>query len=305
MIYELLYTSVPKGLKPGSKGYCTVLTTEGIPSALLERLESYCGYRHLFDPGSPDNPIAYGHRVLNLAGNTWHILSRVADAGFDYSGRSNLIGHFMAISQDELKGMSAGPTALMMSRGFFRKELVGEPRRVSVTETRERLGSVTEKTQEKEALTWATVTGFAAWAERFVQVTEETSDSISLVYPLRTKTLDLLDEAASILPKNKQWDITFNTFFTKSGEECRWRCFCADVPEAGPFKGKEFDLVKVKRERKPPENSDYIVGRNMAGGVEKTGPAPKINSESVILKSTEAKSNIQNLKRHKKTVRNK
>jgi hypothetical protein len=197
MIFELLYTSVPKGLKPGAKGYCTVLTTEGIPSALLERLEGYCGYRHLLSPGSPDNPEAFGHRILNLAGNTWHILSRVADAGSDYSGRSNLIGHFMAISQDELKGISAGPTSFMMSDGFFRTVLEGEPRRVSESETRKRLGNVTDKIQQ--ALTWATVTGHAGWAGRLVQVTEETSDSIALVYPLRTKTLKLLDEAASIL----------------------------------------------------------------------------------------------------------
>jgi len=254
MIYELLYTSVPKGLKR-SKGYCNVLTTEGIPSALLERLADYCGYRHLLDPGSPDNPIAYGHRIVHLAGNTWHILSRVADAGFDYSGRSNLIAHFMAISQDELKDLSAGPTSLMMSPEFFRIGFDGEPRRVSESETRKRLGNVTDKAQK--ALTWATVTGHAGWAGRLVQVTEETSDSIALVYPLRTNTLKLLDEAASILHKHKQWDITFNTFFTKTGEQCRWRCYCANVDEASDFKGKEFDM-ELKRKGEPPQHSEYV-----------------------------------------------
>lgn len=281
MIFELLYTSVPKGLKPGAKGYCTVLTTEGIPSALLERLEGYCGYRHLFSPGSPDNPEAFGHRILNLAGNTWHILSRVADAGSDYSGRSNLIGHFMAISQDELKGISAGPTSFMMSDGFFRTVLEGEPRRVSESETRKRLGNVTDKIQQ--ALTWATVTGHAGWAGRLVQVTEETSDSIALVYPLRTKTLKLLDEAASILPKHKQWDITFNTFFTKSGEECRWRCYCADVTEASPFKGGEFDLMKVKKDGVPPVDSPYseaaINGKKVgASPAAKSAPVAKVRT---------------------------
>jgi hypothetical protein len=285
MIFELLYTSVPKGLKPGAKGYCTVLTTEGIPSALLERLEGYCGYRHLFSPGSPDNPEAFGHRILNLAGNTWHILSRVADAGSDYSGRSNLIGHFMAISEDELKGISAGPTSFMMSDGFFRTVLEGEPRRVSESETRKRLGNVTDKIQQ--ALTWATVTGHAGWAGRLVQVTEESSDSIALVYPLRTKTLKLLDEAASILPKHKQWDITFNTFFTKSGEECRWRCYCADVTEAGPFKGGEFDLVEVKKDGVPPVDSPYA---EAAINGKKVGASPAAKSAPVAKVRTPIKS---------------
>jgi len=289
MIFELLYTSVPKGLKPGAKGYCTVLTTEGIPSALLERLEGYCGYRHLFSPGSPDNPEAFGHRILNLAGNTWHILSRVADAGSDYSGRSNLIGHFMAISEDELKGISAGPTSLMMSDGFFRTVLEGEPRRVSESETRKRLGNLTDKTQQ--ALTWAKVTGHAGWAGRLVQVTEETSDSIALVYPLRTKTLKLLDEAACILPKHKQWDITFNTFFTKSGEECRWRCYCADVTEAGPFKGGEFDLVEVKRIGEPPVDSPYAEaatnGKNKVGASPAAKPASGAKARTPIKPNSE------------------
>ena len=289
MIFELLYTSVPKGLKPGAKGYCTVLTTEGIPSALLERLEGYCGYRHLFSPGSPDNPEAFGHRILNLAGNTWHILSRVADAGSDYSGRSNLIGHFMAISQDELKGISAGPTSFMMSDGFFRTVLEGEPRRVSESETRNRLGNVTDKAQK--ALTWATVTCHAGWAGRLVQVTEESSDSIALVYPLRTNTLKLLDEAASILPKYKQWDITFNTFFTKSGEECRWRCYCADVDEASPFKGGEFDLVKVKRIGEPPVESPYAEAAT--NGKNKVGASPAAKPASGAKARTPIKSNSE------------
>jgi hypothetical protein len=144
---------------------------------------------------------------------------------------------------------------------------------------------VTDKIQQ--ALTWATVTGHAGWAGRLVQVTEETSDSIALVYPLRTKTLKLLDEASSILPKHKQWDITFNTFFTKTGEECRWRCYCADVTEAVPFKGGEFDLMKVKKDGLPPVDSPYT---EAAINGKKVGASPAAKPSPVAKVRTSIKS---------------
>ena len=48
MSHEIIYTSAPQGLKPGSHGFCTVAATAGIAKNLLERLESLSGYRHAF-----------------------------------------------------------------------------------------------------------------------------------------------------------------------------------------------------------------------------------------------------------------
>src|SRR5688572_13903049 len=110
MSWELVYTSVPQGLKPGSRGFCPVAMTRGIPAALLERLESLSGYRHLFAPQDPNarlNPPAWSHLIANLGGKRYHLLSYVGDAGLDYSQRTNKLAHHVACEPNELT--SAGP----------------------------------------------------------------------------------------------------------------------------------------------------------------------------------------------------
>ena len=39
MSHELCFTSAPRGLRPGSNGYCTVVASRGLPFELVERLE--------------------------------------------------------------------------------------------------------------------------------------------------------------------------------------------------------------------------------------------------------------------------
>ena len=39
MSTELLYTSAPQGLRHGSRGFCTVITTSGMPINVIGKLE--------------------------------------------------------------------------------------------------------------------------------------------------------------------------------------------------------------------------------------------------------------------------
>jgi len=62
MTQEILYTSAPAGLKPGSRGFCTVVATEGMAKNLAQTLESLSVYRHFFPPHDPNvhlNPANY------------------------------------------------------------------------------------------------------------------------------------------------------------------------------------------------------------------------------------------------------
>lgn len=96
MIEELIYTSAPQGLKPGSSGFTTVASTAGMASNLANLLESLSGYRHLADPGTAgakQNPVIFSHLKGRVGGRNLNILSRIADAGLDYSGRTNKLAH--------------------------------------------------------------------------------------------------------------------------------------------------------------------------------------------------------------------
>lgn len=82
MSVELLYTSAVQGLKQGSRGFCTVLSTTGMPLNLANRLESLSAYRHVFPPNSPDaaqNPVNYSHIRITVGGRPLSILSRISD----------------------------------------------------------------------------------------------------------------------------------------------------------------------------------------------------------------------------------
>jgi hypothetical protein len=48
MSQELHYTSVPRGLRPGSRGFCIVAVTAQMPGALAERLEALSSYQPVF-----------------------------------------------------------------------------------------------------------------------------------------------------------------------------------------------------------------------------------------------------------------
>ena len=120
MIYELLYTSAPAGLRPGSSGYCTVQSSRGIPAPTVDLLESLSGYRHVYTAGTPEaahNPVNFGHYVLRVQGRSQHVLSRVSDCPLDHTGRSNKIGHHMVV--DNPDGIPAGPAWLMQQPGWM------------------------------------------------------------------------------------------------------------------------------------------------------------------------------------------
>ncbi len=56
MSQELHYTSVPRGLKPGSRGFCTVGLTPHMPGTLVDRLEALSGYQPIFSPHDTSAP---------------------------------------------------------------------------------------------------------------------------------------------------------------------------------------------------------------------------------------------------------
>ena len=123
MSFELLYTSAPAGLKPGTRGFTTVLCTAGIPPNVAQRLETLSGYRHVFstqDPRDSENPVCYSHLRVPVAGRPTSVLSRIAAYGVDYSGRTNKIAHHVVLESEEL--VEAGPAWLLRQPHVLRHE---------------------------------------------------------------------------------------------------------------------------------------------------------------------------------------
>src|SRR5262249_28743714 len=121
----------PRGLRSTDQGFCAVSVTQGIPPGLTAKLETLSGYRHLFapsDPRAPSNPVLYSHLRVQVDGRTWQVLSRIADAGLDYSRRNNKFAHHVALERSELA--AGGPAWLLAQPGFMEESWGERPPRV-------------------------------------------------------------------------------------------------------------------------------------------------------------------------------
>lgn len=234
MTQEIWHTSAPRGLKPGTRGFCTVVSTQGMPLNLAERLELLSGYRHLEAPrpdGSDANPVALNHVRLVIGRRRLHVLSRIASAGLDYSGRSNKFAHHVVLEPAELP--AAGPAWLLAQPGFLETRWDGQlrllPRGRSVPR-----GDV----QPGFCQAWQQAAGDAGWAGRLAETVLQSPAQrprvVYLVVPRGLDVLALFAEAVALLPPEHRWEATFSTFYLPlpGDVDCRWRAVYENTPEA-------------------------------------------------------------------------
>lgn len=209
MIYELLYTSAPAGLRPGSSGYCTVQSSRGIPAPTVDLLESLSGYRHVYTAGTPDaahNPVNFGHYVLRVQGRSQHVLSRVSDCPLDHTGRSNKIGHHMVV--DDPDGIPAGPAWLMQQPGWMIDRWDGK-----VTTLNTVRKAPNSKRPAGVCTGWKQATGDAGWAGVLAEAFQKNPDrKVFVIYKPGMNLLALFEEALALLPPARRWDVTFSTY---------------------------------------------------------------------------------------------
>jgi hypothetical protein len=243
---ELLYTSAPQGLKQGSRGFCTVLSTAGMPINLAQKLESLSGYRHLYPPKDPQahrNPVAYSHLRFPVGGRTLSVLSRISDYGLDYSDRTNKIAHHIAV---DAPLPSSGPAALLLHPGLMR---TAWDQRCETLAEGPRLPSLAVEPAVCRA--WQALTGDAGWAGVVAQAWLDATPKPTFLVHSEDQSpalLGLLAEALALLPPNKRWSATFSTYVTTlpPDVECRVRCVVAGSEEArmATARGQVIDLTK-------------------------------------------------------------
>ena len=68
---ELIFTSVPTGINPGSTGYCTVAKHKDIDRLLERELETISFYE-LMDVEY--KPVVHAYRVLRINTGTFYVL---------------------------------------------------------------------------------------------------------------------------------------------------------------------------------------------------------------------------------------
>ena len=195
--HEIVYTSVPEGLKPGSRGFCTVASTAGIPKNLAEQLESLSGYRQAFalnDPRASLNPVNYSHLLLTVAGRRYSVLSRVCDAGLDYTQRTNKLAHHVALTDTERT--AGGPAWALAQPGFSITHWDGPPRHFATGRL-----PISQDSRFSECRAWKALTGDAGWAGVLAEsVMAKPPQTASIIFRPGQDMLPLIVEALSLVP---------------------------------------------------------------------------------------------------------
>lgn len=223
MSFELVNTSVPKGLKPGSRGFTTVAFTEGMPANYVQLCESLSGYIHVYGLENPrycQNPPAYSHLISTVGGRTFSILSRVASYRKDYTGRSNKLAHHFMFKVEERT--ACGPAVAMDGGGIFFDKWEEEPKLLP-----ENRVSLKKIEVGLKATHWEKIYGDAGAAGVLAQAFLDAPDRPAfIIFQPGVDLLPLIAEAQALLPEERRWDVTFSTYFTALpvGMKCAWRC---------------------------------------------------------------------------------
>lgn len=117
MAFQMVYTSVKSGLVAGRSGFCTAARHREIKESLVSRIESFSNQYDRSTAGTgPASglPVIYSHRIVTIRSCVYHVLTRVADAGNDYSGRTNHIAHSIVVEPDELKELHITPAEAIL-----------------------------------------------------------------------------------------------------------------------------------------------------------------------------------------------
>ncbi len=231
MSQEIIYTSAPKGLKAGSRGFCTVVSTAGMAKNLAERLESLSGYRHQFMPGEDgENPVNYSHLRFTVGGTQYHVLSRICDAGLDYTKRTNKLAHHIALTTTETTKAPGGPAWAISQNDFLVEQWDGRVQ--TLPESYRTL--TTKPCPIAKCSTWASLGVDAGWAGVLAETAVKKSSPMTVIFRGGVDTRALVREALALVPPDKRWDVTFTTYFTKlpAGVDCMWRFVPDGTPEA-------------------------------------------------------------------------
>ena len=110
MAYQLIYTSVSRGLIPGRSGYTVAARHRQISDRLVSDIERVSGYTFAT---SGVSPVIYAHRKISFSGKDYHVLTRNKDAGSDYTGRTNHLAQHLICEPEEIAGCGASPAEVL------------------------------------------------------------------------------------------------------------------------------------------------------------------------------------------------
>jgi len=203
-------------LEPGKSGFCCVARDRDLPVDLEKELERLSRYEHI--PGQ-SSPVILRHILVSVRSGNFHILSRLSDAGADYSKRNNHIAHHLAFLDEETVSLPDPATILLYWKNW--RNSWGEPPRVLLERDQFQISDLdTSKGTPSIDFDSPTETG----KPQDTAFTIEEGQEPDLALHFRNELLSL--------PANQRWSIPFTNFILTSDQPTQflWRGNWRDRP---------------------------------------------------------------------------
>jgi hypothetical protein len=229
MAWKIVYTSAPRLLQAGRSGFGTVARHRDIPPLAVEAAEKSSQFSR--QPGLNPARVVFAYRVVRSTAGVLHLLTRIADAGTDYSGRTNHLAQHLVLSEAEaaaLAGAELTPAGVMLA---YHWPAFDGP---AVWFGADELWSPEAMPAKNDGDHWLSETHDAARVR--LLASSEARNGAVLEYPehyqLESDTLLwLFAESQSICP-GSGWGITFTTNIQPTDDlsDFRWIAVPSDSP---------------------------------------------------------------------------
>jgi hypothetical protein len=251
MPLQLIYTSAPRGVVAGRSGYCTVARSATLRESVMLQLEKWSHYQHLSLSGGQDRPI-HCCRIIDVRGTRYHVLSRIQDAGLDFTGRTNFVAHHLVFTPEEVREFPS-PAVILSNWTGWAKSWSQEPQ-ILDTEDWSSLKALHQigllPAARWQRLTGDSANGYGLLDCRSGIVLRVDGVSAEDVLGLMGESLELLElRDPSHDFRATGWQYTFTTSLQEQDNpaDFRWRCFHSDNPAAARFTGQDcLELIKVR-----------------------------------------------------------
>lgn len=222
--------------------------------AVMLQLEKFCYYQHLSLSGGRERPI-FACRIVDIRGTRFHVLSRIQDAGLDFTGRTNFIAHHLVFTPEEIRQFPTPPLILRDWPGWV-KSWTKEPQLLENEDWVE-LTALAGKTNVP-AHTWQRVTGDAvngyglleAHAGASFRVDDQADETILGLLAESLELLEVRDTRRDF--RTAAWNYTFTTSMQEQDNpaDFRWRCIHSDNPAANRFATPDCRALSAVRATK-------------------------------------------------------
>ena len=218
------------------------------------QLEKFCYYQHLSLSGGQERPI-FSCRIVDIRGTRFHVLSRIQDAGLDFTGRTNFIAHHLVFTPEEIRQFPTPPVILREWPGWV-KSWTKEPQMLENEDWAD-LTALAGRSNVP-AQTWQRVTGDAvngyglleARVGASFRVDDQTDETVLELIAESLEFLEVRDARRDF--RTTAWNYTFTTSMQEQDNpaDFRWRCIHSDNPTASRFTPPDCRALSAVRATK-------------------------------------------------------